>query len=258
MTSTKKAAPRSAKKVVSASKTLWLPDSIKNVSSDEKWANEVIFDLHETLLNWGVPIATIAKQMYPHSNYNPHKMGFYNAGFDPGCNLTPYEWEMVLIQALTHGLYGKLELVDDQIRGQMWNIANAGTRCRINTHVPGASDVSHTDKIPIHTNVAQRLTLELIKRLDLPVDVDKDVDFVYPSKKKDFMAERYIPLLVEDNIETAAGVATYAHACILVPKTYNEGFTCPNVLRLENRSELDTRIIAFFKELKRLDLLRPY
>jgi len=258
MISTKKSAPRSAKKATAASKTLWLPDSIKNVSGDEKWANEVIFDLHETIVNWGGTIANIAKQMYPHSNFDPNKMGFYNAGFDPGCNLNPYEWEMVLIQSLTHGVYGQLPLVDKDIRAQMWRIAKAGTRCRIATHVPGASDISHTDKIPIHTNVAQRLTLELIKRHDLPVDIDRDVEFIYPSRKKDFMAERYIPLIIEDNIETAAGVATYAHACILVPKSYNAGFKCPNVLRLDNRAELDTRVIAFFKELKRLNLLRPY
>jgi hypothetical protein len=258
MISTKKSAPRSANKATAASKTLWLPDSIKDVLSDEKWANEVIFDLHETILNWGAPIAILAKQMYPHSNYDPNKMGFYNAGFDPGCTLSSYEWEMVLIQALTHGLYGQLPLVDKDTAAQMWRIAKSGTRCRILTHVPGASDVSHTDKIPIHSNAAQRLTLELIKRLNLPVDVEKDVEFVYPNRKKDFMAERYIPLMIEDNIETAAGVATYAHACILVPKPYNAGFKCPNVLRLKSRAELDTRVIAFFKELKRLNLLRPY
>ena len=258
MTSTKKSAPRSAKKATVASKTLWLPDSIKNVSGNEKWSNTVLFDLHETIVNWGGTIATIAKQMYPHSNFNPNKMDFYNAGFDPSCNLNSYEWEMVLIQSLTHGVYGQLPLVDKDIRAQMWKIARTGTRIRIATHVPGASDISHTDKIPVHTNVAQRLTIELIKRLDLPVDLERDVEFIYPSRKKEFMAERYIPLIIEDNIETAAGVATYAHACILVPKSYNAGFKCPNVLRLATRAELDTRVISFFKELKRLDLLRPY
>lgn len=257
MTSTKPSAPRSAKKAA-ASKTLWLPDSIKNVSRDEKWASEVLFDLHETIVDWGTTVADIAKQMYPHSNFNPSQMSFYNAGYDPSCNLNPYEWEMVLIQSLTHGVYGKLPLVDDNIRAQMWRIAKAGIRCRIATHVPGASDLSMTDKIPIHSNVAQRLTKELIKKHDLPVDVEHDLEFIYPSRKKDFMANRYIPLLIEDNIETAAGVATYAHACILVPKSYNKGFVCPNVLRLNDRSELDSRVIEFFKELKRLDLLRPY
>jgi hypothetical protein len=258
MISTNKSAALSAKKATAASQTLWLPDSIKNVSSDEKWSNEVLWDLHETIVNWGAPIANLAKQLYPHSNFDPTKMSFYNAGFDPSCNLNPYEWEMVLIQALTHGLYGQLELADKDTHRQMWKIAKSGTRNRIATHVPGASDISHTDKIPYHSNVAQRLTLELIKRLNLPVDVERDVEFIYPHRKKDFMADRYIPLIIEDNIETAAGVATYAHACILVPKSYNAGFKCPNVLRLDNRAELDTRVIAFFKELKRLNLLRPY
>ena len=236
----------------------WPPEAI--LIAPEKWANEFACDIDEVVLSYLARVTVFAKQMYPHSNLDPSRMRFYDPGYDPECTLSPYEWEYVKNHFLSQdkGAFGDRPLMTKEIVDQLWAIANHGIRIRLLTYVPDAADVSRTDQNPQHTSIARRLTLDLIKRYGLPIDPVRDVSFVYPGQKKDWIAERYIPLIAEDNIETAAGVATYAHACILMPTPYNQGFRCRNVLRLKNRSEFADRVIEFYDVLKRLGKLRPF
>ncbi len=236
----------------------WPPQAILDAA--EPWANEFACDIDETVLSYLARVSVFAKQMYPHSNLEPNRMRFYDPGYDPQCTLNPYEWESVRTHFLSQdkGAFSDRPLMTEEIVDQLWKIANHGIRIRLLTYVPDAGDVSKTDQNPHHTSIARRLTLELIKNYGLPIDPVRDVTFVYPGQKKDWIAERYIPLIAEDNIETAAGVATYAHACILMPTLYNQGFRCPNVLRLKNRSEFADRVIEFYDELKRRGKLRPF
>jgi hypothetical protein len=236
----------------------WPPAAILDAA--EPWAREFACDIDEVVLSYLARVSVFAKQMYPHSNLEPNRMRFYDPGYDPQCTLSPYEWEYVRSHFLAQdkGAFGDRPLMTTEIVDQLWAIANHGIRIRLLTYVPDAGDVSKTDQVPNHTSIARRLTLELIKNYGLPIDPVRDVTFVYPGQKKDWIAERYIPLIAEDNIETAAGVATYAHACILMPTSYNEGFRCPNVLRLKSRSEFAVRVIEFYDELEKRGKLRPF
>jgi uncharacterized HAD superfamily protein len=92
--------------------------------------------------------------------------------------------------------------------------------------------------------------------MELPIESENDVEFISPSEKRSWMARNYVPLLIEDSIANAASAAEWGLAVLLVPTSYNRGFVCPNVKRLDNRNQLAQSVIEFYGELADRDLLR--
>jgi hypothetical protein len=177
--------------------------------------------------------------------------------FDPEVDLSPAEHAEAFINfaRLSRGGYGSLKAYDG-IRETFRKILDAGISIQIYTWTPGA-----TEKIPdgdrSHgTGIAQRVTFDLIKSFDLGIDVEKDVKFMSASAKKTQMAKKHIPLIVEDNPETAVSIGMcMKHAVILVPEKQNEGLIAPNVLRLQDRKDLADVVIDFYKKLDEAGLL---
>jgi hypothetical protein len=233
----------------------WPPTSVLTPGEGHMWMPKVAFDLHEVIVSFLQQFASFANQVHPDANMKPKTARFYDPGFDPEVNITPVEWQHLFktFCMLAPGGYGDLPLIPGVIE-QMEKIKAAGIGIEIWTWVPGASSVVSDDNTPLHSGVAQRQTIELIKKLGIPVDVDKDVKFVAPNQKARRLGQKHIPLLVEDNRSTAVSVADMAHAAILVPTSYNQ-VTCPNVLRLKSRDELGDRVVEFFEELRAKDLI---
>lgn len=249
MRNTKKAAPRVSKP------RNWPPKSVLSPGESHKWAPTVAFDFHEVIVSFLEQFAVVANASYPNANLNPSKGGFYNFGFDPEVAINPIEFQHLFKNfcMLANGGYGQLPLIPG-VKEQMEKIKAAGIGITILTWVPGATDVLGDDKNPLHSGTAQRATLELIQKLGLPVNVDRDVKFISPSQKPAYLGKKHIPLLVEDNRTTAVAVADMAHAAILVPTSYNQ-VTCPNVHRLKSRDDLADTVIAFYEELRSRNLL---
>lgn len=233
----------------------WPPKSVLEPGESHKWAPVVAFDFHEVVVSFLSQFAVVANASYPNANLKPATTGFYNFGFDPEVAINPVEFQHLFKHfcMLSSGGYGDLPLIPG-IKETMEKIKAAGINITILTWVPGATDVVGDDKNPLHSGTAQRATLELIQKLGLPIDVDRDVKFISPSQKPAYLGKKHIPLLVEDNRTTAVAVADMAHAAIVVPTSYNQ-VTCPNVLRLKSRDELAERVIGFYDELRTRGLL---
>ena len=235
----------------------WPPYSIVNVEPEDKHAACVAFDFDEVIASWLTGFATHVKKMYPHCNIDPDRMLYYHPGYDPSVNLTVREFEhcMESFVPLGRGGYGDIPVIGD-IVSQMKQIVAAGIRIKIITHVPGPSSLTATDEAPIHTGVARRVRMEMVKALGLPIESENDVEFIAPHDKRKWMAKNYVPLLVEDSFANAASAAEWGLAVLLVPTSYNRGFQCPNVKRLTNRNQLAQAVIEFFTDLADRDLLR--
>jgi hypothetical protein len=233
----------------------WPPKSVLEPGENHKWAPTVGFDFHEVIVSFFYQFALVANASYPNVNLNPSKAQFYKLGYDPNVAINQIEFNHLFKQfcMLSPGGYGDLPLIEG-IREIMEEIKAAGIGITILTWVPGATDIVGDDQNPLHSGTAQRETLRLIQKLDLPIDVNRDVKFIPPSQKPLYLGKKHIPLLVEDNRTTAVAVADMAHAAILVPMSYNK-VTCPNVLRLKNRNELGIRVIEFYNELRTRGLL---
>jgi len=131
----------------------------------------------------------------------------------------------------------------------MRKIIAAGIGIEIWTWTPSASETQFSGLKSYGTGIAQRVTLDLIQKLKLPIDIVREVRFMSPDRKKWEMVEERIPLIVEDNPETAVGVGRgIGHAAILVPESYND-ITSENVLRLTDRKHLAATVIGFFAKL---------
>lgn len=122
-------------------------------------------------------------------------------------------------------------------------------KIRIWSWTPAAADIKPDGAGAYNTGIAQLVTKQLIRKLGLPIDVDRDVDFMKPGHKKWEMVEQHVPLCVEDNPTTASDINDAALAVILVPENYNVGFQCRNVRRLTDRNELAATVIDFFEKL---------
>src|SRR5205823_1361729 len=141
-------------------------------------------------------------------NIDHTKVNFYNLQFDPAVNLSPAEHEEAFLAfaRLSRGGYGTLNEYKG-IRETFREILDAGIKIKIFTWTPGASEkIPGGDKSHGH-GMAQRATRDLIEKLDLGIDIDRDLRFMSAGDKKWKMAEEHIPLIVEDNPETAVGVA---------------------------------------------------
>ncbi len=69
------------------------------------------------------------------------------------------------------------------------------------------------------------------------------------------MISNHIPLIVEDSSETAVGVGQTGNVALLVPQPYNIGISAPNVVCLDNLSQVGPAVIEFYSELAARDLL---
>jgi len=233
----------------------WPPESVLNPGPNHKWSREVVFDFHEVCVKWLKRFCNFYNQLHG-TNVKPEDIDFYNMQFNPKSGALPEQFDksFVAFARLSTGGYGDLE-PHDGIKEAMDQIRAAGIKIRIWSWTPAAADVKPDGAGAYHTGISQAVTKQLIVRLGLPVDVDRDVDFMQPGRKKWEMAEQHIPLIVEDNKTTASDVADAAHAVVLVPERYNEGFECRNVLRLSDRSLLAATVIDFYKKLDEAGVL---
>lgn len=229
----------------------WPPRTVLNPGSGHKWSREVVFDFHEVCVKWTKRFVEFVNECYPHMHLSLAQNSAYHFAFDPSTSLSPEQFDEVFsaFVRLSVGGYGDLD-AHEGIKEAMDAIVAAGIKINIWTHVPGANDVKSTTYHAYSTGIAQLATRELIRKLDLPVNIERDVRFMTPDQKKWELASEHIPLIVEDNPETAVGVALgLAHAAILVPESYNKGLSCPNVLRLTSRKNLSQVVIDFYAKL---------
>lgn len=247
-----------AGRVVAASAPDWPPQTVLNPGPNHKWSREVVFDFHEVVVKWLERFCEFVNQQYGFNpKLTPEQIRYYRMQFDPNNPLTPEQFEEAFVAfcRLSRGGYGDLQ-PHDGIKEAMQQIKDAGIKVNIWTWTPGAAEIKPTGHSGYQTGIAQRVTKELIRKLGLPVDVNRDVRFITPGQKSFEMAAEHIPLIVEDNPETAVSVGLgIAHAAILVPEPYNEGLVCRNVLRLSNRAQLAPTVISFYKKLDEAGLL---
>lgn len=237
----------------------WPPASVLDPGPYHKWTRAVVFDFHEVCAKWLKRYCHFYNMLHG-TNLQPEDFDFYNMQFkpsrDPSKQVMPelFDKTFVMFARASTGGYGDLE-AHEGIKEAMEQIQAAGIKILIWSWTPAAADIKPDGAGAYNTGIAQDVTKRLIRKLQLPVDVDRDVDFMPPSRKKWEMVEEHIPLIVEDNKTTASDVADAAHAVLLVPEKYNEGFQCRNVLRLSNRSELAATVIDFYQKLDEAGVL---
>lgn len=226
----------------------WPPKSILQPEEGHHWSRTVVFDLHNTLVNWTSAFIQFANTIYGY-DMDPSKQRFYSFQMDPDNPLSNAEFvDLFVAFARRHdGGYGDLEPYEGAIEA-IKAIKAAGIEVKVWTWTPGAAEsrLNHSAGSYNH-GVAQGETRKLIAKLGL--DPDRDLRFISPGSKKYEMVSEHIPLIVEDSPETAVGVGQMAHAAILVPEEYTKGVKAPNVLRLDHRSQLAPTVIRFFEEL---------
>jgi len=234
----------------------WPPESVLSPGANFAWKKEVAFDFHQVIANWVEQYVKYINKTYAF-NIDHTKIDFYHMQFDPRIPLSPEQHNEAFVNfaRLSKGGFGELKSYDG-IRETIRKIKDAGIKVRIYTWTPGAAERIPGDAKSFNSGAAQRATMDLIKSLDLGIDPIRDVKFIGPGEKKWKMAEEHVPLLIEDNPETAVGVGMCAaHAVILVPETTNVGLIAPNVLPLTNRKDLAKTVISFFKKLDEAGLL---
>ncbi len=227
----------------------WPPQSILSPGSDFTWTKEVVFDLHNTLVDWTGRFLAYCQRNYG-LTINPLDQKFYHLWANPQFGLSYEQFVAAFISFATRarGGYGDLEFYPGAIE-QIKEIKDAGIGVKIWTWTPGASEPRIDGSFAgMDTGIAQGVTKELVAKLG--VDPDRDLRFISPGEKKYQMFEDHIPLIVEDSPETAMGVASGGHAALLVPTTYNVGVAAPNILRLDHRDHLAPAVIEFFNRLE--------
>lgn len=233
----------------------WPPRSVLVPGDpDFRWERTVVLDLHNTLVNWLGAFVEFVNVQYGH-NIDQKTVSFYHMQFDPDNALSGREFfdAFVAFARRAKGGYADLKPYPGAVEA-IKAIKDAGIGVQVWTWVPGAAETRLDNKAGAYgTGIAQRVTKDIIASLGL--NPDRDVRWISPGSKKFEMAEEHIPLIVEDSAETAVGVGQMAHAAILVPETYNKGIKAPNVLRLNDRSELAPTVIEFYKKLDEAGLL---
>jgi hypothetical protein len=221
---------------------------------DFRWERTVVLDLHNTLVNWLGAFVEFVNLHYGHE-IDQRSVRFYHMQFDPDNALSGKEFfdAFVAFARRAQGGYADLKPYPGVVEA-VKAIKEAAIDVKVWTWVPGAAETRIDNRAGAYgTGIAQRVTKELVAKLGL--DPDVDIRWVTPGMKKFEMAEEHIPLIVEDSAETAVGVGQMAHAAILVPETYNEGIVAPNVLRLDDRSQLAPTVIDFYKKLDEAGLV---
>jgi len=231
----------------------WPPESILEPGAYFQWSRKVVFDFHEVCVTWKKHFVDFVNKTYGR-NIDPDQFNFYSMQFDPTVDLGPDEFSEAFntFVQLSKGGYGDLDAIAG-IKEAMEEIVAAGIGIEIWTWTPGAGDSQTSGLKAYPSGDAQVVTMKLIKKLGLPTSA---VRFMKTHEKKAEMVEERIPLIVEDSPETVVGVGLgMAHAAILVPERYNEGLLCPNVLRLNDRSDLARTVIDFFAKLDEAGVL---
>lgn len=238
-------------KATSGPKSLrgWPPKSVLKPCEDHLWSRTVVFDLHNTLVNWTGAFVDFANTQMGYS-MTTDRQKFYHLQMDPDNPLTHEEF-VALFDAFSRrhkGGYGDLPVYDGVVEG-LKAIRKAGINIEIWTWTPGAIEgqMAHPDRMN-SSGAAQAVTRQLVAD-KLGIDPDRELRFISPGKKKFEMVAEHMPLIVEDSPETAVGVGQMAHAAILVPEPYNKSIKATNVLRLDHRSQLAPTVIKFFEEL---------
>lgn len=250
-TSQKRTAP---KRFTAKRDANWPPQSVLAPGNDFLWSKEVVFDLHNTLVNWTERFAEYCNLHFGHS-IDASKQRFYHMQFDPSNGLTDAEFlaAFIAFARRAEGGYGDLQPYDNVVE-DIAKIKAAGIGVKIWTWTPGASETRIDNGAGAYeTGIAQSVTKTLVAKLG--IDPDRDLRFMKPGEKKYKMFAEHIPLIVEDSAETAVGVASGAHAAILVPEPYNEGVACPNLIRLDHRGQIAPTVIEFFKKLEAAGVL---
>ncbi|MBK8219439.1 MAG: hypothetical protein IPK73_00325 [Candidatus Obscuribacter sp.] len=228
----------------------WPPSSLTKVKDPYfKWSKTVMFDLHGVVFDWESAFQDFASAHYGYSFHNV-KREFYDMARDPNTPISPDQFSELFVEFVkrAQGGYGDLQPLAGVVE-QLELIKQAGINVVICTWTPGASDARPDGSATYGTGIAQQVTEELILKHLGHVVSKSDIMFNSTHGKKRVMLEERIPLIVEDNAETAVGVAQSAMGAIVMPQPYNEGLQFPNVLRLDSSNQLAYAVISFFDKL---------
>lgn len=238
--------------------TNWPPASVLRVNDPYfKWSKSIMFDLHGVIMDWEGPFQKFASAQYGFT-FDNVKREFYDMARDPNTPISPEQFAEVFVEFVrrAQGGYGDLSPLPGIIE-QIELIAQAGINVIICTWTPGAMDPRPDYSATYGTGIAQKVTEDLIlKHLDHVVGKG-NIMFASTHAKKRIMIEERIPLIVEDNAETAVGVAQSAMAAIVIPQPYNEGLAFKNVLRLDSSNQLAHAVLSFFDKLEDEGVLAP-
>lgn len=230
----------------------WPPANL--VAQKETFMPKVVFDLHQTLVDWVGPFCNYAGKLYG-VKLDPAKVRFYALGHQVDMPITPDQFNSAFwaFVALAKGGYDALPALPGAVEA-VKKIKAAGIQVKIWTYVPGASDPDRETLMAQGTGMAQDATYELIVRLgfaDSMKEARKMVRFIAPYRKCSEMVKEFIPLIVEDNPATAVEAgAIFAHAAILMPESYGSNVEAQGVLKLEDRKDLGEAVIGFFRGLQ--------
>lgn len=229
----------------------WPPANL--LAEPRAFRPKVVFDLHQTLVDWVGPFCAFAGDLYGRK-IDASKVRFYSIGHQADIPLTPDEfndafWRFV---ELGQGGYDALPALPGAIES-FKAIQAAGIDARIWSFVPGAADFDRETLLASGSGQAQDATYDLVVNLGLAKDrkaARKMVRFIHPYRKLAEMSKENIPLIIEDNPATAVEAgAVYGHAAILMPESYALPVIAQGVLKLEDRKDLGDAVIGFFKGL---------
>lgn len=234
--------------------SLNIPRSILEPGADFKWSRDVVFDLHNTLVDWTGPFVRHVNNTHGFK-IDAKSIGLYHMQFDPDNPMTDEQFLADFVNFARKAVdgYGDLPFYKESV-ATLKTLKEAGLNPKIWTWTPGASDTRlDSNAAGFHYGVAQGVTKALVERLGL--NATRDLRFMRPGEKKYNMISNHIPLIVEDSSETAVGVGQMGNVALLVPQPYNIGITAPNVVCLDNLSQVGPAVIEFYSELAARDLL---
>lgn len=247
---------KSTAAVLEPAVSCWPPAAVL-AREEQYYTSTVVFDLHGPILDWTGPFCEFASTALG-VELDPAKQTVYSLADDPNMPITGAQFSDLFKQFARLGVggYGSLPLQPD-IVNQLNRIRASGINIKICTWTPGALD-HHADTLEsVGTGVAQRVTFDLLLSSGIVKDPLKEVVFISPSKKCLFMAEKHVPLIVEDYAATGAQVASYGLGALLVPEPHNLGCEMPGMKRLTDRLQLADAVIAYFDILRSKNLLSP-
>lgn len=227
----------------------WPPKNL--LDQPEMFVKKVVFDLHGPILDWSTAFCAVAKSVLG-VDVDPKAAKFYHMDYDANIGISPKQFQSLfpIFARMARGGYGDLE-AREGIRETFEAIHAAGIKTEIWTWVPGAAEYTPGNLRAYGTGIAQSTTRDLVARLGLLKDVQRDLRFVKPDQKVPFMAEEHLPLIVEDHVGTAvAAGSVFGLAAILTPETHNEHLVSQGVLRLRDHAEIAPTVIDFFAKLE--------
>lgn len=251
MSTSKKVARR---RVAGSIPSLTVPRSVLEPGADFKWSRDVVFDLHNTLVDWTGPFVRHINSIRGYK-MDAKNIGLYHMQFDPDNPLTDEQFlaDFMTFAKKAVGGYGDLPFYKESV-DTLKRLKDAGLNPKIWTWTPGAADTRiDSNAAGFQTGITQGVTKVLVERLGL--QANRDLRFMKPGEKKYVMVQDHIPLIVEDSSETAVGVGQMGNVALLVPQPYNKGIMAPNVVCLDNLSQVAPTVLEFYSELEARGLL---